>query len=106
MQCVCVSVETGVSVVITHLASRARAMIPAARGADADVPVCESVHFFLRSVVTCARGHKDGEVRCVRTCTYMWFGGRVHQPQAPVKVPDENESEKRKKKPNSLLALR
>lgn len=48
----CVSVETGVNVVITHLASRARAMIPAARGAEADVPVCESVHFFLRSVVT------------------------------------------------------
>lgn len=51
--CVCLSVETGVIVVITHLASRARAMIPAARGAEADVPVCESVHIFLRSVVTC-----------------------------------------------------
>lgn len=51
--CVCLSVETGAIVVITHLASRARAMIPAARGAEADVPVCESVHFFLRSVVTC-----------------------------------------------------
>lgn len=51
--CICLSVETGVMVVITHLASRARAMIPAAKGAEADVPVCESVHFFLRSVVTC-----------------------------------------------------
>ncbi len=51
--CVSLLVETGVIVVITHLASRARAMIPAARGAEADVPVCDSVHFFLRSVVTC-----------------------------------------------------
>jgi hypothetical protein len=24
---------------------------PAAKGADADVPVCELVHFFLKSVV-------------------------------------------------------
>lgn len=38
--------------IITHFASRARAMIPAASGAEADVPVCESVHFDLRSVVT------------------------------------------------------
>ena len=38
---------------MTHLASRARAMMPAARGAEADVPVWESVHFCLRSVVTC-----------------------------------------------------
>lgn len=36
-----------------YLASRARAMMPAARGAEADVPVCSSVHFCLRSVVTC-----------------------------------------------------
>lgn len=36
-----------------YLASRARAMMPAARGAEADVPVCDSVHFCLRSVVTC-----------------------------------------------------
>lgn len=35
-----------------YLASRARAMIPAARGAEADVPVCDSVHFCHRSVVT------------------------------------------------------
>lgn len=27
--------------------------MPAARGAEADVPVCDSVHFCLRSVVTC-----------------------------------------------------
>lgn len=40
-------------VIITHFASRARAMIPAASGAEADVPVCESVHLDLRSVVTC-----------------------------------------------------
>ena len=28
----------------TYLTSKARANIPAARGAEADVPVCESVH--------------------------------------------------------------
>lgn len=37
----------------THLASRVRAMMPAAKGAEAEVPVCDSVHFCLRSVVTC-----------------------------------------------------
>lgn len=37
----------------TNLASRTRAMIPAASGALADVPVCESVHCFRRSVVNC-----------------------------------------------------
>lgn len=36
----------------TYLASRARAMIPAASGAEAEVPVWESVHFDFRSVVT------------------------------------------------------
>lgn len=39
-------------VISTYLASRARAMIPAASGAEAEVPVWESVHFDLRSVVT------------------------------------------------------
>lgn len=42
-------------VIITYFASRARAMIPAASGAEADVPVWESVHFDLRSVVTCEK---------------------------------------------------
>lgn len=45
-------------VIITHFASRARAMIPAASGAEADVPVWESVHFDLRSVVTCVKHTK------------------------------------------------
>ena len=36
----------------THLTSNASANIPAARGAEADVPVCESVHRPWRSVVT------------------------------------------------------
>ena len=36
----------------TYLTSKARANIPAARGAEADVPVCESVHRPWRSVVT------------------------------------------------------
>lgn len=35
----------------THLTSRAKAIIPAARGADADVPVCFIVQPFSRSVV-------------------------------------------------------
>lgn len=34
------------------MASRASAMMPAASGAEAEVPVCESVHFCRRSVVT------------------------------------------------------
>lgn len=42
-------------VISTYLASRARAMMPAASGAEAEVPVCESVHFDLRSVVTYRR---------------------------------------------------
>lgn len=28
-------------------------MMPAARGAEAEVPVCDSVHFCRKSVVTC-----------------------------------------------------
>lgn len=39
-------------VISAYLASRARAMIPAASGAEAEVPVWESVHLDLRSVVT------------------------------------------------------
>ncbi len=35
----------------THLASSSRAMTAAARGADADVPVCLVVHVSFRSVV-------------------------------------------------------
>lgn len=50
-RCVGVSVRV-LAGFVTHLASKVRAIMPAARGADADVPVCESVHFFLRSVVT------------------------------------------------------
>lgn len=36
----------------TYLASRARAIMPAASGAEAEVPVCLSVHWWCRSVVT------------------------------------------------------
>lgn len=32
--------------------------MPAARGAEADVPVCDSVHFCRRSVVTCKEEYK------------------------------------------------
>lgn len=67
-------------VIITHFASRARAMIPAASGAEADVPVCESVHFDLRSVVTCVtqtkRMNKSASPRtkAVRKCSYFPSG--------------------------------
>ena len=37
---------------IPYLISSARAIIPAARGADAEVPVCLSVHTLCKSVVT------------------------------------------------------
>lgn len=36
----------------TNLASKARAQIPAAKGALAEVPVCLFVHELCRSVVT------------------------------------------------------
>lgn len=36
-------------------------MMPAASGAEADVPVCESVHFCLRSVVTLETDGRGGE---------------------------------------------
>lgn len=35
----------------TYFTSKARAIIPAARGADADVPVCLIVHSLCKSVV-------------------------------------------------------
>jgi hypothetical protein len=37
----------------TYFTSRASAIIPAARGAEAEVPVCLIVQVFLRSVVAC-----------------------------------------------------
>jgi hypothetical protein len=37
----------------TYFTSRASATIPAARGAEAEVPVCLMVQVFLRSVVAC-----------------------------------------------------
>ena len=45
----------------TNLASKARAAIPAAKGADALVPVCLLVHWFFRSVVM--------------ICKWRWWGG-------------------------------
>jgi hypothetical protein len=38
-----------------YLTSRASAMMPAARGAAADVPVCLTVHELKRSVVACGQ---------------------------------------------------
>lgn len=50
---------------ITYLASRAKAIMPAASGAEADVPVCLSVHWWCRSVVTWGqrRGLGTGHVK-------------------------------------------
>lgn len=39
----------------TYLASKTRANIPAANGAEADVPEWLNVHSLWRSVVTCVR---------------------------------------------------
>jgi hypothetical protein len=47
----------------THFTSRASATIPAASGAEAEVPVCLMVQVFLRSVVACEtyrNSHNDG----------------------------------------------
>ena len=38
----------------TYLASSVSAATAAASGADADVPVCSSVHLLFKSVVTCS----------------------------------------------------
>lgn len=38
---------------VTYFTSRASATIPAASGAEAEVPVCLMVQVFLRSVVAC-----------------------------------------------------
>lgn len=46
--------------IITYLASRAKAIMPAASGAEAEVPVCLSVHWWCRSVVTCRRRQRLG----------------------------------------------
>lgn len=37
-------------------------MMPAARGAEAEVPVCDSVHFCRKSVVTCRGDSGVGHV--------------------------------------------
>lgn len=37
-------------------------MIPAASGAEAEVPVCDSVHFCRKSVVTCQQNNGVGSV--------------------------------------------
>lgn len=48
----------------TYLASRVRAMMPAARGAEAEVPVWDSVHFCRKSVVTCGRARCGVQGEC------------------------------------------
>jgi hypothetical protein len=42
-----------ISIAVTYFTSKASATIPAARGAEAEVPVCLMVQVFLRSVVAC-----------------------------------------------------
>jgi hypothetical protein len=44
---------------VTYFTSRASAIIPAARGAEAEVPVCLMVHVFLRFVVACETQQND-----------------------------------------------
>jgi len=44
---------------VTYFTSRASAIIPAARGAEAEVPVCLMVHVFLRFVVACEVQQND-----------------------------------------------
>ena len=44
---------------VTYFTSRASAIIPAASGAEAEVPVCLMVHVFLRSVVACEIKQND-----------------------------------------------
>ena len=56
------------------MASRARAMMPAASGAEADVPVWESVHFDFRSVVIC-QGEDHRGVRVVGRWWWCCSGG-------------------------------
>lgn len=41
---------------ISYLASKAKAIIPAAKGAEAEVPVCLMVHLFPTSVVAFEKG--------------------------------------------------
>ena len=48
------------------LASRARAMMAAAMGAEADVPVCFIVHPWCRSVVTICRSDDVPELSGVK----------------------------------------
>ena len=47
---------------VTYFTSRASAIIPAARGAEAEVPVCRMVHVFLRFVVACEIQQNDFQV--------------------------------------------
>jgi hypothetical protein len=44
---------------VTYFTSRASAIIPAASGAAAEVPVCLMVHVFLRFVVACEIQQND-----------------------------------------------
>jgi hypothetical protein len=51
-----------VIVIITYFTSRASAIIPAASGAEAEVPVCLMVHVFRRFVVACEIQQNDFQV--------------------------------------------
>ena len=50
---------------VTYFTSRASAIIPAARGAEADVPVCLMVHVFFRFVVACEIQQEESQQCCI-----------------------------------------
>lgn len=59
--------EVSLCLGVTYLASSARATMPAASGAEAEVPVCLSVQRWCRSVVTW-RGHGGSQNRFQKSC--------------------------------------
>jgi hypothetical protein len=57
---------------VTYFTSRASAIIPAARGAEAEVPVCLMVHVFLRFVVACEIQQNEFDIcRTVHRNTFI-----------------------------------
>jgi len=53
----------------TYFASSARAQIPAARGADAEVPVWSSVHWLCMSVVSCSNHVTQSQQSPIHGCS-------------------------------------
>lgn len=61
---------------VTYLASRASAIMPAARGAEAEVPVCLSVHWWCRSVVTWGQTDLEPRARPRRGLVWKVLGAK------------------------------